>query len=150
LSGQEFRSSGVQEFRSSGVQEFRSSARCEKRDQCKASNMPNADSRRKIGYPTPSSRTEAAVFTNPQAPLCGLRDLCAMLSPISPSSRTEATVSTNPQAPLCDLPKLCAMLSLFRVTREPLNDERSARCCFHRSVGRSHGARRRIRRQWRK
>jgi hypothetical protein len=57
------------------------------------------------------SRPEANVFiqalssTNPRIPLCGLRDLCAMLSPFRAVSRTEANVfiqalsSTNPKSP---------------------------------------------------
>ena len=49
--------------------------------------------------------------------LCGLRDLCAMLSQFC-GSRPAVAVSTNPAAspfPLCGLRDLCAMLSQFVV-----------------------------------
>ena len=62
-------------------------------------------------------RREAAVSTNPQASLCGLRDLCAMLSPIRPVLARKPPVSTNPQAFLCGLRDLCAMLSPIRCSR---------------------------------
>jgi hypothetical protein len=140
---QEFRSSGVQEFRSSGVQEFRSSGVqliVKNATDVKPPICRTLNSRRKIGSHSPSSLTGAAVSTKISGPSVTSATSVRCYARFA----REAALSTNPQVPLCDL---CAMLSLFRV--KPLNGERSARCCLHRFVGRSLGARRRIRRQWR-
>jgi hypothetical protein len=61
----------------------------------------------------------------PNSLLCGLRDLCAMLSPASRLSRTEPSMFANgpsvilPNFLLCDLRDLCAMLSSIRVFLVP-------------------------------
>jgi hypothetical protein len=46
----------------------------------------------------------------PQIPLCGLRDLCAMLSPLDAVPRTEANVFIQAHSPTNQIP-LCGLLN---------------------------------------
>ena len=71
-----------------------------------------------------SPDTASLTASVPIIPLCGLRDLCAMLS-LASRSRTEAVASPDtasltasvPIIPLCGLRDLCAMLSLASRSR---------------------------------
>ena len=71
-----------------------------------------------------STKEPSAV--QPQSPLCDLRDLCAMLSPMTsfpPRSQAvhQRAFRSPASIPLCDLRDLCAMLSPMRVfpTQKP-------------------------------
>jgi hypothetical protein len=82
----------------------------------------------------PASRRAAAVSTNfgsPTSlkPLCGLRDLCAMLSPDSSNSRPGAAVSTNFGSPISlKSPSVASVTSVRCFSRFAQFSLRQPRC----------------------